>query len=159
VGRYSIPFATVMMISGLRFAPSAGVRAVCALLLLFAVVFNLAAVQALQNDQRLGWLRTARVRVNFANNLIIVYLLWHKCPSAWLLLALTPLAVAVYDSRAKTFTAALAASTALFVLAGILGNGALREWDAEVIHAAFIFSISLMINDLSRMLRERAGAI
>jgi hypothetical protein len=159
VGRYTIPFAALLVASGILFSRSPGVRMVCAAFLVFAVVFNVAVVEALKNNRSLVWLRSARVRVNFANNLIMVYLMWNSWSPAWLLLALTPLAVAVYDTRAKTIAAAASAAAALFLFNAAQGRGLFVEWDIQLVHAAFIFAISLMINDLARMLRARADAV
>lgn len=155
VGRYTIPLAVLLVSLGVILAqPQGWVREWVIGLLIFGVVFNMGFQRIIGRPGPAGWAITLRLGVNIFVNTVTVYLLGSYWPQIWLLLALTPIATAVYGTRART----LAASAGIGVI--LLGIQALRpanspiSWGQQAAQCAFIVLMSLLINELSALARE-----
>lgn len=150
VNRYSTPFAILLVTMGIVLTNPVGwARDLSIALLLGGIVLNIAAVKWLKRaPESAGWLVPGRMTANVLINVALVYVLGAFWPPVWLLLALTPLASAIYADKRKTLTAALGVSAALIAIAALRGTVSPLEWGQTVAQAAFIVLVSLMVNEL-----------
>jgi hypothetical protein len=150
VNKYATPLAILLVGLGLVFTqPVGAVKAVSAGLLVFGVLFNLLAVPAIRRlGSEMPWLPRLRMLVNIGVNIILVYFLGGYWTPIWMLLALTPIATAIYDSRRNTLLSAVAVSAALIGVQALRGTGSPAEWGELIGQVAFILLVSLLINEL-----------
>ncbi|MCX5789371.1 MAG: hypothetical protein NTX64_12810 [Elusimicrobia bacterium] len=148
VNRWATPFAVLTVCLGLAFAGPVGrVAHVCLALLLFTAGFNLLSPQLLHKASNRAYFVTFRMWLNVVCNGIVVWLiggLWTPC---WLLLALTPLASAIYGSAGRTLTWACLVSGFLLVRYLVLGVFSPLELAEQLTYCAFIIFGSLLVNE------------
>ncbi len=158
VNKYATPLAILLVGLGLVFSqPVGAVKVVSASLLVFGVFFNLLAIPAIKQFGPVKpWLPRARMLVNISTNVVLVYCLGGYWPSIWLVLALTPIAAAIYDDRKKTFLTAVGISSALVAIQFLRKESTPSDWGELIGHVAFIVLLSLLINELAATARERA---
>ena len=159
VNKYATPLAVILVGLGLVFSQPVGtVKAVSAGLLVFGILFNLLAVPAIARfGGEMPWLPKTRMLVNIVVNVVLVYYLGAYWPSIWMLLALTPIATAIYAGRGKTLFMACSVSLALAGIQVLRGaNSGPSDWGELLGRIAFIVLLSLMINELVLTARERA---
>lgn len=130
-------------------SPASPTRERIAGLLVFSVLFNLASIRLITPGSP-AWLLRARMLVNLTVNVLLVYMLGAYWEPAWLLLPLTPVAMAAYGTRAQTWAAALTASGLLLALAAAHGASSPVEWTQAVGRVLFTILVSLLVNALSR---------
>lgn len=160
VNKYATPLAILLVGLALVFTqPVGAVKTVSAAMLVFGVVFNLLAVPAIRRfGGELSWLPRFRMLVNIGVNVVLVYFLGGYWTSIWLLLALTPIATAIYDGRGKTFLSAAGVSAALVAIQIFRGPSSPAEWGELIGHVAFIVLVSLLINELAVLSKGRSAA-
>jgi hypothetical protein len=157
VGRYLTPLA--LGVGGLAVVfGSAGAerKIVVTGLLAFAAFFNykFPSVHARQASARRGGAVQFRLFLNFAVNAAVVFLLGEAFPPLWLLLTLTPLAAAVYGHpRESWITAAVAAGLLMGVQVFRPGSAPV-DFAAQAARGGFIVLLTLLINAVSRHVRE-----
>ncbi|HOW26914.1 MAG TPA: hypothetical protein PK876_00220 [Elusimicrobiota bacterium] len=161
VGKYATPFAILLVFFGLFHAsPGPLVRDVSFALLVFAILFNFIAMAALQQlrDVGVGFVRM-RLWVNLGVNIVLVYLLGRYWVPMWLLLVLTPIATAIYDTRRKTLVTAVSVAVLLMVLHALqhLQGGA--EWGPQITYGVFIILLSMMVNELTQLSRPPSSIV
>lgn len=156
VNRYSTPFAILLVAMGIILSnPIGWARNLSITLLLAGVLLNIAVVAWLRRrPDSTPWLVPARMTANVLINISLVYVLGRFWPPLWLLLALTPLASAIYSDRRRTLVAATGVSAALAGVAWLHGASSPIEWGTAAAQAAFIVLVSLMVNDLAALGRE-----
>lgn len=159
VNRYATPLAVILVAMGIVLSqPLPAVRNMSVALLAFGIVFNLGFVYALE---RLGEYKSGlvkmRLAINLAVNVILVYLLGGYWQPIWLLLALTPMATAIYESKTKTLFVSAGVSAILLAIFATRGMNAPLDWGQQLAHAAFIILVSLMMNGLSQLARSQAA--
>lgn len=149
--RYGTPLAVFLVLLGLWAAPfSARVRAACGAAIGFGVLFNLVMLRVLIGRQaRSPGIVLFRLFTNLSVNVALVYLMGGLWRPIWLLLALTPLATALYESRSKTLVSAASVSLLLLSVSLIRGIETRVEWMEVFAYAAFIMVFSLLLNELS----------
>ena len=159
VTSYATPFAVVLVAAGIVLSqPSSPYREISIGLLLFSIVFNIAAVRWIERHQAASlWLIRLRLALNLAVNIGLVYMLGGFWPPIWLLLALTPIATAIYDTKAKTLLVSLAVAAVLLAIHALRGPYSPLEWGAECADALFIVLMSLLVNGLSRLPKPAPG--
>ena len=153
VSRYTTPFAVVLVAAAVVLSqPRSPLREISVGLLFFGILFNMAAMRWLKAHSGAHPLVVkARMAVNFTANVVIVYLLGGYWSSIWLLLALTPVAMAVYTTKTETMVASLAVSITLLLIHASRGFSGPLDWGQQVCQAIFIILLSLMVNDLARV--------
>ena len=155
VSRYATPLAILVVAVGLALSPPRHPqREICLGLLIFGIVFNVTITRILDHGGG-AWLFKLRRWTNFFNNLVTVYLLGPYWTPIWLLVTLTPLATAITGSRRSTIVTATMTSVALIIIHSTRGHNFCLEWGQQIIYAAYIFLISLMVNDLSLTARGK----
>lgn len=159
VGRYATPLAILLIGLGIGVVqPVAATRNISLLLLCFGAVFNLAGARWIQeHGSRLPYLGIIRVWVNLIINTILVYMLGSSWSPVWLLLALTPLAMAIYSTRARTLAWGIGVSLILLAIHATRGLNSPLDWAPQVAHAVFIIVISLLVSDLRTILTKDAA--
>lgn len=155
VSRYATPLAVIVVAVGLFLSPPRHPqREIVAALLIFGIVFNLTVTRLIDRGGG-SWLFLLRRWTNLIANLVTVYLLGPYWTPIWLLLALTPLATAITGSRKSTLTAASVTSLALLAIHSTRGYNFRIEWGQQFVYAAYIFLVSLMVNELSLTARGK----
>lgn len=152
VNRYAMPFAVLTVCLAIVLGGGEGWTGKLSIgLLIFGSVFNVASGRYLSaaTASSRGFIRT-RMGVNLLCNALIVWMLGGYWTPAWLLLALTPLASAIYASRKETFILSVGVSVFLLLRYAILGPGTPLEWGEQFIYGLFIVLSSSMINELVR---------
>ncbi len=150
VSRYATPLAIALVSMGIILAqPQGGTRDIVIGLLFWGIFFNHFILSFIKRDGPGCWFIKLRLLVNLATNTLMVYFLGSHWPPIWLLLALTPIATAIYSSKARTMLAAGAVSAILLVLHALRGPHSAMGWGTEAAQAAFIVLLSLLINELS----------
>lgn len=149
IARYSTPLATALVVLGLLVSqPEETVRMWAVSLLISGILINLAFNSVLRGRKAsLGWV-PIRLIVNIAINSFLYFLLGPSWPSLWLLLALSPLATAVYGSRGQVLVVCGVISAILLSAEALRPVASIVEWGEQISHVLFIFLLSLMINDL-----------
>ncbi len=150
VSRYATPLAIALVSMGVVLAqPQGTTRNIVIGLLFWGILFNHFILSFIKRDgPGCGFIKL-RLLVNLATNTLMVYFLGSHWPPIWLLLALTPIATAIYSSKARTLLASGAVSAILLVLHGLRGAHSAMEWGTQAAQAAFIVLLSLLINELS----------
>jgi hypothetical protein len=155
VNRYATPLAILLVSMGIVLSsPPSPLREIAVGLLLFSVAFNLLTIRFIRSGNIPGLLGT-RLTINLAVNVVLVYVLGRDWAPIWLLLPLTPMAMALYDSRRATLGASLAVSAALLIIQAARGPSAPVEWGQVVAYSAFTILISLLLNELAQLSFQR----
>jgi hypothetical protein len=152
VSRYATPFAILLVLMAIILsAPMGYVRNVSIGLLAFSVFFNVVAVRLIQNlVEKFPWIKRARMWTNLAVNIALVYLLGPFWPPMWLLLALTPIATAIYEGPTQALLASSGTAALIVAIHLIRGGGSPHEWGQVLSYASFIVLLSLLINELTQ---------
>ena len=148
VNRYAMPFAVLTVCLGVALgAPVGNAGRISIALLLFSALFNLASPSILEATARHEAFVRMRMAVNLICNGAVVWLLGGVWTPCWLLLALTPLAAAIYGGREKTLTLACGVSAFLLVRYWALGVFSPLDLGEQLTYCAFIILGSLMVNE------------
>jgi hypothetical protein len=152
VNRYATPFALLLVIMGIALSqPMGHTRGISIGLLLFSVIFNFAAVPVIRkHSAQKPWLPKMRMAINLAVNVVLVYFLGGYWPPMWLLLALTPIATAIYENRMKTLWAGLGTSFLIVLIHLSRGLTGPYEWGQTLSYSTFIILLSLLVNELTQ---------
>ena len=149
VNRYAMPFAVLTVCLGVALGSPVGIAGRVSIgLLIFSALFNLLSPSILHSTTHRSAFVNLRMAVNLGCNCTIVWLLGAVWTPCWLLLALTPLATAIYGSRARTLT--MACGVSAFVLFRYLMQSSLSPLDLgeQLTYCAFVVLGSLMINEV-----------
>lgn len=151
VNRYATPFAVMLVLMATFFpSPIRHVRNLSLALLAFSVSFNLITLAVIRRrPELLPRLRGVRMYANLAVNVVLVYELGPYWPPIWLLLALTPIATAIYLSPRQSLTTALLISLLILGIQLLQGGSSLVQWGQTLSCAAFVVFLSLLLNDLA----------
>ncbi|MEK7858602.1 MAG: hypothetical protein AAB320_05610 [Elusimicrobiota bacterium] len=155
VNRYATPLAIFLVGLGIFVSqPSSPLKEVCIGLMFFGVVFNLGTGAYLKHKGGHHLLIEVRRYVNLAVNVLLVYLLGGYFTPIWMILALTPLATAIYENRARTLGFALGVSAVLLVIHGLRGASSPLEWGNQLAVCTFIILVSLLVNEVSALAKK-----
>lgn len=152
VNRYATPFAFLLVASGIILAsPEITARNIGIGLLFFSIFFNVVAVGAIRKlAETMPWIKKLRMLINLAVNVVLVYKLGPFWPPMWLLLALTPIATAIYEGPTQTLLVSSGTSALIIGIHLLRGGGSPHEWGQTMSYAAFIILLSLLINELTQ---------
>lgn len=152
VSRYATPFAILLVVLGIVLAsPAKMPRDISIGLLAFSILFNVVAVNAIRKlAETMPWIKKMRMLINLAVNVILVYELGPFWPPMWLLLALTPIATAIYEGPTQTLMVSASTSALIIGIHLTRGGGSPQEWGQTLSYAAFIILLSLLINELTQ---------
>lgn len=158
INRYFTSFALGLTGIGIALSrPTAPVAAFCIGLLAFTGIFNhRTARMAHERPEKAELLARLRLGTNLGANCLLVYLLGAFWPPIWLLFVLTPVATAIYSSRAKTVAMSAGVSALLIASHAARGLSTPVEWAQAVAQAAFVSFLALFVNRLSELVH--AGA-
>ena len=150
VNWFMTPFALVLVMMGIYFGkPDLGSMRLAVVIVMFTCWANVASLYVLEkHPSRMELIRKTRVVANYLFNLGLLYLLLPVWKPIWMLLLLTILAVAIYETREGTIVhAALFTFMLLFVgsLRGMLKGAVLGEL---IMYAATIWFAGLFVNAL-----------
>lgn len=151
VNRYAMPFAVLTVSLGVALGSPEGMVGNLSIgLLIFGSVFNVASGRylAASTSPSFGFIQM-RLWINLICNALIAWLLGGYWTPAWLLLALTPIAAAVYLSKKGTLAIACAVGAFILVRYGVRGSGSPLEWGEQICYAAFVVLSSLMVYALT----------
>jgi len=151
VNRYATPFA-ILLVAVAVFLPSpvTYVRNICIALLAFSIVFNIVTVSLIRRKpQILPKLRKFRMYVNLAVNIVLVYYLSPYWPPIWMLLALAPIATAIYATPKQSMVNSMISAMVLLIIHVVQGGSGLVRWGQTLSRAAFIIFLSLLLNDMA----------
>ena len=153
VNKYSTPFAILLISLGIIVSQPQGIIKIVSVGLLFlGIIVNMTTLSFLKRNTGVGpWFLEFRLGTNLGINIVIVYLLGAYWPPIWLLLALTPLATAIYSTRARTLRVAVGVSLLLLAIHATRHIQSPMEWGQQIAYAAFILLLSPMINELARL--------
>lgn len=154
VGYFATPFALFLGGLAVAFTDSDSWQKTVSLGLLgFAAFFNSVFPRFLKQHDVVNKGRNVKFRLymNLAVNSVVVFLLGDQFPPLWLLLALTPIATAIYGNQKRTLVNALVASFVLLVIQSLRDDTRSADWAVVSVEAAFILLISLLVNGVSRL--------
>lgn len=154
IGYFATPFALFLGGLAVLFADAGGApKTISVGLMGFSAFFNVVFPRFLkeQDTTKKGWNVKFRLYLNLGVNTGIVFLLGDEFPPLWLLLALTPLATAIYGNQRRTLINAGTASVILLVIQALRPDTGLKDWAVLSVEVAFIVLISLLINGVSRL--------
>lgn len=154
VGYFATPFALFLGGLAVAFTESDSWQKSLSLGLLgFAAFFNTVFPRFLKQQEvtKKGWNVKFRLYMNLVVNSVVVFLLGDQFPPLWLLLALTPLATAIYGNQQRTLINAVTASVVLLVIQALRSNSHSADWAVVAVEAAFIILISLLVNGVSNL--------
>lgn len=152
VTRYAMPFA-IFLVALATFLPTPirFARNLSLGLLAFSVAFNLITVAMIgRRPELIPRLRGLRTYTNLAVNVVLVYQLGPYWPPIWLLLALTPIATAIYASPRQSLTTSLLIAAVIMGIHLVHGGSSLVDWGQTLTRAAFVIFLSLLLNDMAR---------
>jgi hypothetical protein len=152
VNRYATPFAILLVVMAIVLSSPVGmVRNWSIGLLVFSIFFNVIAVAAIQRlAETSAAVKKMRMLINLAVNVMLVYLLGPFWPPMWLLLALTPIATAIYEGPTQTLLSSAGIGALIVAIHVLRGGGSPHEWGQVLSYAAFIVLMSLLINELTQ---------
>lgn len=154
VGYFATPFALFLGGLAVAFTDSDSWQKTVSLGLLgFAAFFNSVFPRFLKQQDVVNKSRNVKFRLymNLVVNSVVVYLLGDQFPPLWLLLALTPIATAIYGNQKRTLVNALTASVVLLVIQTLRENARSADWAVVSVEVAFIVLISLLVNGVSNL--------
>ncbi|MBI5202821.1 MAG: hypothetical protein HY925_14615 [Elusimicrobia bacterium] len=158
VNRYAMPFAVMTVCLGVILGtPEGWTGRISFGLLVFGAFFNLAANRYLESAKgSTSSFIKSRIWVNLACNAAIVWMLGGYWTPAWLLLALSPLATAIYSTAGETMSVSMIVAVFILVRYGLHAHGGTPlEWGEQACYGAFVVLSSLMINALVRQKTEQ----
>ncbi|MFC1522619.1 PAS domain-containing protein [Elusimicrobiota bacterium] len=147
------PFAIIMVASALYFGYAENWEKMLSVgLLILVTIYNIITVYiSKRQEQGVSLINKLHTPVNFIATATLIYLLGSFWGPMWLLLVLTPIAVALYGSKKLVLMASV-------VSAGLLlGIYAVRElsgpvgWGMASIHALFIIFIAMFVNSVANL--------
>lgn len=152
VNRYAMPFAVMTVCLAVALGNPEGMTGKLSMgLLVFGAAFNVAANRYIEaSSGASSKFLHVRMWVNLACNAAIVWMLGGYWTPAWLLLALTPIAAAIYSTVGETLFLSVAVSLILLARYAVRGSGTPLEWGEQACYAAFIVLGSLMVHGLRR---------
>jgi hypothetical protein len=152
VGRFATPFAIMLVSLGIIFSqPPVAQRNLSVMLLVFSVIFNLLGAGVIRRlSEGRPWVKKARMLVNLAVNVVLVHQLGPFWPPMWLLLALTPIATAIYEGPSQTLIVSAGTSALILGIHLLRGASTPYEWGQTLSYAVFIVLMSLLINELTQ---------
>jgi hypothetical protein len=152
VNRYATPFAALLVLMAIFFpSPIRFVRDTSVVLLAFSVAFNLLTVALIRRKpEMLDRLRKPRMYLNLTVNVVLVYNLGPYWPPIWLLLALTPIATAIYASPRQSLVSSIQISALILGIQLVHGGSSLVQWGQTLSCAAFVVFLCLLLNDLAQ---------
>jgi len=151
VDKYATPLAIFLVLMGVTLSKPGGfVQNLSVSLLIFSIVFNMVMVRFITSGGAKPSLTLLRLLVNVTVNISLFYLLRTYWAPMWLLLVLTPVATAIYGSFFRTVVTAVGISIVILVIHVIQGPPGAVELGGEITKAAFILSLSLMVNEFVR---------
>lgn len=157
VGRFLTPLAMGVGLLAVAFGTAApGRKAAVIGLMAFSAFFNLKfpSVLSAQAGPGQGKVVQFRLFLNFTINTAVVVLLGEAFPPLWLLLALTPVATAVYGHPRESWITAVVAASLLMAIQIFRPGSAPVDFAAQAARGAFIVLLSFLINAVSRHARE-----
>lgn len=155
VGRYATPLAILVIAAGIFLAqPPGRGRKAATLLMVFGILFNIGMLRMIKREAAGRSVVMARLFANVFLNTFIFYLLAPYWPPIWLLLALSPLAAAIYSSRQDTLKAAGVVTVTMLIVHNLRGGSSDASWGQQAVQCAFVVLISLLVNDLAVLARE-----
>jgi len=151
INKYATPLAILLTALGIVLSqPTGAVRIISLSLLVFGIVLNTVTLYAIKRStETKAWFMELRMCLNLGVNTILVYFLGAYWPPIWLLLALTPVATAVYSTRAQTLRVSGGVSFLLLVIHAARRLNSPAEWGQQIACVIFILLLSLMINELA----------
>jgi len=155
INRSFTGFALALVGIGIAMSqPTKNVAYLCVALLLFTGLFNEATARMSVSKPRRGrFFSNLRLGVNLAANSVLVYFLAGHWTPIWLLFALTPVATAVYSTRARTCFVTFCVGALL--VAVHMARGMEKppvEWAQVFTQAGFIIFLGLFINHLTEFI-------
>ncbi|MBI4051865.1 MAG: hypothetical protein HY400_05105 [Elusimicrobia bacterium] len=153
---YFTPFAIFLIILGLIVVPEIPRKifnltlALVALSLLFNIVASSYLLDHPESWQRSGYIRAW---INLALNAAIFWILAPFWGPAWLLLAISPIAIALYGDEKITATTTGVVAALLIVNRLIDGNPSAKVWGESISQIGFILLLSLFINRIGRSVK------
>ncbi|MBK8576138.1 MAG: hypothetical protein IPN90_10865 [Elusimicrobia bacterium] len=154
VGYFATPFALFLGGLAVAFTDSNSWQKTLSLGLLgFAAFFNSVFPRFLKQQDVVDKGRNVKFRLymNLVVNSVVVFLLGDQFPPLWLLLALTPLATAIYGNQKRTLMNAITASIVLLLIQALRPETRPLDWAVVSVEIAFIVLISLLINGVSHL--------
>lgn len=150
VSRYATPFAIVLVAMGLLFSqPRGDVWRACLYLLASGIGLNLMMHAYFKKGFATPALIWTRLAMNVVINSLLVYFLGNYWGPTWLLLALTPIATAIYGTRESTLKWAIGIAALLLAIHYVRGGGGPLYWGEQAANALFIVFVSLLINAMA----------
>lgn len=157
VSRYATPLAVLLVALALICAQPQGiVRQISLIVLAISIVFNIGAIVFFSRRETTSAVIKFRMFVNVAMNAILVYFLGSFFNPIWLLLALTPVATAIYGTRRQTIFSAAGISILLLAIQFTRTHNSALDWGQLAAEIAFVVLLSLMINEISSAVRSQA---
>lgn len=161
VGAYATPLAFILGTLGIFLATiPEKEQLVCAGVLGFTVFYNVVFpffFKNLSQDLR-GVNVHIRLYLNLAVNSVLVYFLGDSFHPIWLILALTPIASAIYGSRRNTLIKAAVVSAILLGIQAARPDRTSLAWGEQAAHISFIVLISLLVNRLASLASPRPAS-
>ncbi len=160
VGRYATPLAILLVSFGIFFSPPTKFFLCLSIgLLLLGMIFNLSYGRIIKHldDKARGIMAKFRMGINVGINAVLIYILGNHWQPMWLLLALTPIATAIYSTRKHTIGMSLSVSVLLLLIHLTRGDNAPHAWGQQIAYVSFILLISLMINELAHLALKRGN--
>ncbi|HNA59932.1 MAG TPA: hypothetical protein PKZ00_07735 [Elusimicrobiota bacterium] len=155
VGVYATPLAFILGTLGIFLATiPEKEQLICAGVLGFTVFYNVVFpffFKNLSQDLR-GINVNIRLYLNLAVNGVLVYFLGDSFRPIWLILALTPIASAIYGSRRNTLMKAAVVSALLVGIQAARPDRTWLAWGEQAAHISFIVLISLLVNRLASLI-------
>jgi hypothetical protein len=139
VNLYLTPFAVILILFAVFFSRPTGFPLYASILLVAAGLLN--NIVARVNT-------SVRMTVNVLINVFLVYFLVGYWGPIWYLFLTTPVALAVYSDRLKTFLAGLLMSFLLLGIYAIKGLASAQAWGQALCRVVLIIFLSLFINAL-----------
>lgn len=151
VSKYATPLAVILVSVGIFVSqPIDAVRNRSIGLLVLGILFNMIYIQAIKGKSSVSsGMTLLRRMVNLGINTAQVYVLGTFFSPIWFLLALTPIATAIYDTRRKTILISGIVCGLLLAIQATRPHNTPIDWGQQVAFSAFIILLSLMINELS----------
>jgi hypothetical protein len=152
VNKYASPLAVFLVCLGVMFCrPEGIVRLVSVALALFGYVFNMFYRYFIKNQSVVKpWVVNSRLGINLAVDVVLVYLLGEYWPPMWLLLALAPVATAIYGTRTRTAIVSTGVSLLLLGIQAVRPSASAAQWAQQICYGLFIVFLSLMVNELAQ---------
>jgi hypothetical protein len=152
VNRYATPFAALLVLLAIFLpSPVRHVKYISLLLVSFSVLFNQITIAYIKSrPDIMPRLKNLRMYTNLGVNVVLVYHLGPYWPPIWLLLALTPIATAIYASPKQSLITSLMIASLIMATRVLQGGNSLVAWGQTLTCAAFVVFLSLLLNELAQ---------